>query len=134
MLKELGHELIIHTVITGGQALSDTIYGFAQLVGQFPDDVKFIVWLNPYWGKIENDGKPFEKMNVYKDNKERIAAIINIPELKEETFGHDLSEMLRQKITFEEAIGSSNTNIMTKQRLKIVRDKLFNQLDNAMVL
>jgi hypothetical protein len=42
--------------------------------------------------------------------------------------------MLRQKVTFQEAISSSNTNIMTKQRLKIVRDKLFNQLDNAMVL
>jgi anion-transporting ArsA/GET3 family ATPase len=134
LLNDLGHELVVHTVVTGGQAFSDTITGFAQLVKQFPKEVKFVVWLNPYWGKIEAEGKTFEQMKVYLENKDRISALITIPELKEETFGHDLSEMLRQKVTFQEAISSSNTNIMTKQRLKIVRDKLFNQLDNAMVL
>lgn len=131
LLKELGHELIIHTVITGGQALFDTVNGFSQLVRQFPEEVKFVVWLNPYWGKIQNEGKTFEQMKVYKENKDRISSLITIPELKEETFGHDLSEMLQQKITFDEAIDSPKRNIMTRQRLKLVRDKLFNQLDNA---
>jgi anion-transporting ArsA/GET3 family ATPase len=134
LLKELGHELIIHTVITGGQAFLDTVNGFYQLVKQFPEDVKFVVWLNPYWGKIENDGKTFEEMKVYKDNKSRISALLTIPQLKEETFGRDLSEMLQQKITFQEAIDSPDKNIMTKQRLKIVRGELFDQLDKAMVI
>ena len=30
LLQEMGHELVIHTVITGGQALRDTVSGFAQ--------------------------------------------------------------------------------------------------------
>ncbi|WP_419419473.1 conjugal transfer protein TraL [Legionella sp. D16C41] len=134
LLKELGHELIIHTVITGGQALLDTTHGFSQLVTQFPQDIRFVVWLNPYWGKIENEGKSFEQMRVYKETKDRIAAIINIPSLKEETFGLDLSNMLQQKITFNEAIDSSERNIMTRQRLKLIRDQLFNQIDDAMVI
>lgn len=134
LLQELGHELIIHTVITGGQALLDTINGFSQLVKQFPDEVKFVVWLNPYWGKIELEGKTFEQMKVYKENKARISSLITIPELKEETFGRDLSEMLQQKITFKEAIESTEKNIMTRQRLKLVREQLFEQLDNAMVI
>lgn len=134
LLQELGHELIIHTVITGGQALLDTINGFSQLVKQFPDEVKFVVWLNPYWGKIELEGKTFEQMKVYKENKNRISSLITIPDLKEETFGRDLSEMLQQKITFKEAIESPDKNIMTRQRLKLVREQLFEQLDNAMVI
>ena len=134
LLKELGHELIIHTVITGGQALLDTTNGFSQLVNQFPEDVRFVVWLNPYWGKIESEGRSFEQMRVYKETKDRIAAIINIPDLKEETFGHDLSNMLQQKITFNEAIDSPERNIMTRQRLKLIRDQLFSQIDNAMVI
>lgn len=134
LLKGLGHELIIHTVITGGQALLDTINGFAQLVNQFPEDVRYVVWLNPYWGKIESEGKSFEQLKVYKETKDRIAAIINIPHLKEETFGHDLSNMLQQKITFNEAIDSPERNIMTRQRLKLIRDQLFSQIDNAMVI
>ena len=134
LLKDMGHELIIHTVITGGQALLDTINGFAQLVNQFPEDVRYVVWLNPYWGKIESEGKSFEQLRVYKETKDRIAAIINIPDLKEETFGHDLSNMLQQKITFNEAIDSPERNIMTRQRLKLIRDQLFSQIDNAMVI
>lgn len=134
LLKELGHELIIHTVITGGQALLDTTHGFSQLVNQFPQDVRFVVWLNPYWGKIESEGKSFEQMKVYKETKDRIAAIIHIPHLKEETFGLDLSNMLQQKITFNEAIDSPERNIMTRQRLKLIRDQLFSQIDNAMVI
>ncbi|WP_408072876.1 ArsA-related P-loop ATPase [Legionella pneumophila] len=134
LLKEMGHELIIHTVITGGQALLDTINGFAQLVNQFPEDVRYVVWLNPYWGKIESEGKSFEQLKVYKETKDRIAAIIHIPDLKAETFGHDLSNMLQEKITFNEAIDSTVRNIMTRQRLKLIRDQLFSQIDNAMVI
>jgi len=134
LLKELGHELIVHSVITGGQAMLDTMTGFAHLVKQLPNEVKFVVWLNPYWGKIEHDGKSFEHLKVYKENKDRIAALIPIPDLKEETFGKDLTDMLQQKITFDEAINSPERNIMTKQRLKLIRDQLFSQIDNAKVI
>lgn len=134
LLQGLGHELIVHSVITGGQALFDTITGFIHLVNQLPEDIRFVVWLNPYWGKIEHEGRMFEQMKVYKDNKDRIAALINIPDLKEETFGRDLTEMLQQKITFNEAINSPERTIMTRQRLKLIRDQLFSQIDNAMVI
>ncbi|HCD9498746.1 conjugal transfer protein TraL [Legionella pneumophila] len=134
LLQNMGHELIVHSVITGGQALFDTITGFIHLVNQLPEDIRFVVWLNPYWGRIEHEGKPFEQLKVYKENKERVAALINIPDLKEETFGRDLTDMLQQKMTFNEAIGCPERNIMTKQRLKLIRDQLFSQIDNTMVI
>ena len=134
LLRDLGHELIIHTVITGGQAFSDTVHGFAQLAHQFPEDVKFVVWLNPYWGTIEKDGKPFEQLKVYKDHKDRIISLLSIPAFKKETFGFDLSQMLQNKHTFDEAINSTENNLMTRQRLKMIRTELFTQLDKAVVL
>lgn len=134
LLQGMGHEIIVHSVITGGQALFDTITGFIHLVNQLPEDIRFVIWLNPYWGKIEHEGKPFEQLKVYKENKDRVAALINIPDLKEETFGRDLTDMLQQKMTFNEAINASDRNIMTRQRLKLIRDQLFGQIDNAMVI
>ena len=133
LLKEMDHELIIHTVITGGQALVDTVSGFAQLVKQFPDEAQFVIWLNPYWGAIEHDGKSFEKMKAYIDNRGRVSAIVQIPELKEETYGRDFSEMLQERLTFDEALERDSLTIMTRQRLKIVRKQLFDQLENAML-
>ncbi|KTD14350.1 ArsA-related P-loop ATPase [Legionella israelensis] len=134
LLQGMGHELIVHSVITGGQALFDTITGFIHLVNQLPEDIRFVVWLNPYWGRIEHEGKPFEQLKVYKENKDRVAALIKIPDLKEETFGRDLTDMLQQKMTFNEAIDCPERNIMTRQRLKLIRDQLFSQIDNAMVI
>ena len=134
LLADMGHELIVHTVITGGQALLDTVSGFAQIVSQFPTEVVFVVWLNPYWGAIEHEGKNFEQLKAYTTNKARVSAIVTIPTLKEETFGRDLSEMLQDRLTFDEALSMESRTIMTRQRLKIVKGQLFGQLDSAAVL
>jgi hypothetical protein len=131
LLKKSGIELIVHTVITGGQALTDTLNGFKKMVKQFPDDVSFVVWLNPFWGKIELEGKSFESLSVYLDNKSRVSAIIKIPEYKPETFGRDLSEMLQAKLTFDDAIAKPELTIMNRQRLKIIKSDLFEQLEGA---
>lgn len=130
LLQDMGHEMVIHTVITGGQALLDTINGFAQLAGQFPAECPFVVWLNPYWGAIEHEGKKFEQMKAYTANKDRVSAIIRIPTLKEETYGRDLAEMLQARLTFDEAIAIDSLTIMTRQRLKIIRTQIFEQLKN----
>lgn len=134
IIKTLGHELIIHTVITGGQAFNDTLVGFAQMANHLGGHAKFVVWLNPYWGEVKADGKTFEQMAVYKAHKAAISALIQMPELKQETFGHDLSSMLNENLTFEEAINDPNKTIMTRQRLKIMQDDLYKRLDAAVVL
>lgn len=134
LLSTMGHELVIHTVVTGGQALLDTISGFSQLAKQFPEPSIFIVWLNQYWGAIEHEGRGFEQLKAYKDNKDRVSSIVTIPQLKEETFGRDLSEMLQDRLTFDEALQNEALTIMTRQRLKIFRDQLFGQMEAAAVL
>jgi hypothetical protein len=134
LLADMGHELLVHTVVTGGQALLDTVSGFSQLVSQFPTEAIFVVWLNPYWGPIEHEGKGFEQLKAYTANKARVSAIVTIPSLKIETYGRDLSDMLQARLTFDEALAMDSLTIMTRQRLKIVKGQLFGQLDSAAVL
>jgi len=131
LLKRNGLELVIHTVITGGQALNDTLNGFQKMIKQFPEDVPFVVWLNPFWGKIELEGKEFESMKFYLENKSRVAAIIKIPKYKPETFGRDLADVLQAKLTFEEGIKKPGSTIMSRQRVSIIRGDIFEQLDVA---
>ncbi|PXW89110.1 CobQ/CobB/MinD/ParA family nucleotide binding protein [Nitrosomonas sp. Nm84] len=131
LLEKSGLELIIHTVITGGQALSDTLNGFQKMIKQFPEDVPFVVWLNPFWGKIELEGKNFESLRVYLENKNRVSAIINIPKYKPETFGRDLADALQAKLTFDDAIKQPESTIMSRQRISIIRGDLFDQLELA---
>lgn len=133
LLRDMNRDLIVHTVVTGGQALLDTVHGFAQLTSQFPSECQFVVWLNPYWGQVEHEGRPFEELKAYRANRDRVAAIIRIPALKPETYGRDLEDMLRARKTFGEALNDPDLTIMTKQRLKIVQRQLFEQLDENMM-
>jgi hypothetical protein len=130
LLLSLGHEMIVHTIITGGQSQDDTMNGLIALIKQMPLEAKLVVWLNPYFGNIEKDGKGFETFKAYQLNKERINSVITLPSWKKETFGYDVSEMLQERLTFDEAIGATSKNIMTKQRLTIAKRQLFEQLDN----
>jgi hypothetical protein len=134
LLAGMGHELVLHTVVTGGQALLDTVNGFRQLASHFSSEALFVVWLNPYWGPIEYQGQPFEETKAYQDRQSQISAIIHMPTLKEETFGRDLSDMLQARLTFDEALATTSLTIMTRQRLKLVKANLFGQLDQAAVL
>lgn len=134
LLQEMGHEMVVHTVIAGSQSLLDTVNGFSQLANQFPAESLFVVWLNPYWGPIELQGKKFEQMKAYVNNKDRVSAIIDMPKLKDETYGRDFADMLENRKTFTEALADEKITIMTRQRLKIVRGQIFGLLDNAAVL
>jgi hypothetical protein len=134
LLADMGHELVIHTVVTGGQALLDTISGFSQLIEQFPVEVVFVVWLNPFWGAIEHEGKGFEHMKAYTAARDRVSAIVQLPQLKKETYGRDLSDMLQGRLTFDEALATETLTIMTRQRLKIIKSQVFGQLEAATVL
>ena len=134
LLTDMGRETILHTVVTGGQSLNDTLNGFDQLANAFRPNGQFVVWLNPYWGEVQADGKHFEQFNAYVKHKATVAAIVKIPTWKEETFGRDITDMLKARQTFDEAIADPAMTIMTRQRLKIAKEQLFAQMTAARVI
>lgn len=128
LLKEMGHPFVIHTVVTGGQALLDTTNGLNSLALNFASDACFVVWLNSYWGPIEHEGKSFEQLKVYVTHRGNISGLVRIPALKAETYGRDLSDMLQARLTFDEALAMDSLTIMTRQRLKIIQTQLYEQI------
>jgi CobQ/CobB/MinD/ParA nucleotide binding domain len=128
LLRKAGKRLCVHTVITGGQALGDTLKGFAELAATTTDR-SLVIWLNEFFGRIEHNGKTFVEMAVFKDNQQKILGSIAIPKRNQDTFGRDMEEMIARKQTFDDAIQSGDFSIMTKQRLKVVQRDLYEQLD-----
>ncbi len=128
VLTRAGKRLFVHTVITGGQALVDTLYGFKSLVDSTSDQ-NIIVWLNEYFGRIERDGKCFEEMGAYKDSADKVLGSVHLTRRNQDTFGHDLEEVISRKLTLEEAIKDGPFTIMSKQRLKVMQRDWFEQLD-----
>lgn len=121
-LKSQEMDVYMHIPIVGGQAKDDTILGLVQLVEAF--DCNFIVWINEYHGALVD----FEKTEQYKAIKDKIRAIITLSSLSKDTFGKDLFELTSKNMTFDEALQDKSFSLMSKQRLKIFRDKAFNQI------
>ena len=63
VLTRAGKQLYVHTAITGGQALVDTLYGFKSLADS-TSERNIVVWLNDYFGRIGQGGKRFEEMSA----------------------------------------------------------------------
>ncbi|MGH9864904.1 MAG: conjugal transfer protein TraL [Candidatus Acidiferrales bacterium] len=127
-LRKAGRRLVVHSVVTGGQALADTLSGFNQ-VAQTSHDRNLVVWLNEYFGLVRQGGAAFAEMAVYKKNQDKVLGSVAIVKRNQDTFGRDIEEMIARKMTFDEALRDAEFSIMAKQRLKIVRDNLFEQLD-----
>ena len=131
-LTSSGITVYMHVLVTGGQALKDTIKGLDYIIKSFSDNAKIVVWLNEFFGKVMHDGKEFEEFKVFIDNKKEIYGLITIPEMTRETFGQDIKEMLEKRMTFNEFISDENIFAMPRQRITIFRDKIYNNI--SMVL
>ena len=125
ILLEHGHNVFIHTVVTGGQAIMDTLAGMAQLCETFAESkAQIVVWENMFWGKVVADNKEFKDMKVYKSNSGIIKFVIKIDEMPAQTDKVDFSDMLSQKLTFKEAL-ASDRKMMVKSRLTKVRNQIY---------
>lgn len=116
LIQERGHTVYLHTIITGGQAILDTLNGLKSLCINFPG-IPIVVWLNLYFGDIMHEGKSFDQFKIYKDHCGQFHSVITIPNKNKLTFGKDVEELLAKKQSFMAGINSS-LPIMVRQRLK----------------
>lgn len=128
LLEDAGRDVYVHTVITGGQALGDTLQGFKALVEQMLSR-NVIVWLNEYFGPIEAQGKTFPDMKVFVENRAKVRGVVRIAKHNHDTFGRDLEEMLAAKLTFREVIEGGKVSKMSSHRVRAVQREIFDQLE-----
>lgn len=130
ILVEQGHEVLFHTIIAGGQGLLDTMNGLETLIINFPK-VPVVVWQNEYFGLAEMHETRFENSKLFASSQDHIHAFIPLPLLHQATFGVDMERMLRQRLTFKEAITSIDFHIMSRQRLKTAWRRIDDQIKLA---
>lgn len=132
LIKESGHKVVLHSIITGGQALGDTLSGLGTLASSF--DAPIVVWLNLYFGDILKNGKTFEEFKIYQDHGRKFQAVIQIPLRKKATFGKDLEDLFSSRETFDTAINNSKVPIMVRQRLKTFWTEVQAEIDKAQLM
>ena len=129
ILAENGHRVYFHTVITGGQALYDTLNGLNKLFLNFPSS-NIIIWKNSYFGKIVLEGKEFDNFKLIQENPEKIYAIIDIPTGNKDLIGKDLEQLFAKKQSFHAGINGKNP-IAVKSRLKKYWNEVKERIYNA---
>jgi len=127
LLKDAGKDVMVHTVLEGGQGMNDTLQGLNVLAKYFNN---IFVWQNQYYGTISYEGKKFEETKVYKNHSKKIFGIAVIGDRSRDTFGKDIELMLKNKLSFDEIKSDSRFQIMSKQRLNIFRKDIYSQLAN----
>jgi hypothetical protein len=127
-LAARSRRVFVHSVVAGGQAMSDTLNGLERLA-QTTTQKNVIVWLNEYFGEVSKDGKPFEEFRVAEEQAHKLLGTVVIRERNPNTYGDDMRQMLAKRLTFEEAIHLAEFSLVSKQRLEIIRRELFDQLD-----
>lgn len=127
MLREAGKTVYIHTVLTGGQAMDDTMIGLNNLLTN--QNAPIVVWENEFFGEVAKDGKKFLDSKMYENNKSRIAGLVTLHKRNQDTFGKDLELLVSNNMTFDEAMTSDLFSTMPRQRLKIIQRSMYEQLD-----
>ena len=139
LLKSKGFKVIIHTIITGGSANKDTLQGFYMLGLNM--NTKIAVWLNEYFGKVEtidmqNNSKSFEETKAYKEYSDKVLGIFNIKKMSP-LFEQDFRAILERHLTFSEALESEDFSFMSKNRISILKEKIYTEfinLENALAM
>ena len=130
-LVEAGHNLHLHTIVTGGQPALDTFNGFHTLTGNFPD-LPITVWLNPFWGEVALQNIPFEDCKVYQEHIRSVHSLVRMRD-NASTFLGDLQRMLTRRLTFNEVIKGDGFYIAERSRLLRIWRHTVEQLDCAAI-
>ena len=130
-LAEAGHSLHLHTIVTGGQPALDTFNGFHTLAGNFPN-LPITVWLNPFWGEVALQNRPFEDCKVYQEHIRSVHSLVRMRD-NAPTFLGDLQRMLARHLLFNEVIKGDGFYIAERSRLLRIWRHTIEQLDCAAI-
>lgn len=132
IMADDGKAVYVHTVLTGGQAKTDTFNGFAELLRNTDEHAKVVVWQNEFWGAIEYDGHPITSTTLFKEAKKsgKIAGIVKIANRSaSDTFLGDIKQMLESHMTLDDVNGSTEFSFLSKNRLRKVAYEIFSDLE-----
>lgn len=102
ILRQAGRECFVHTVIAGGQLGSSTLRGLSDTLTAFGGNANVAVWHNDHFGPVDQAG--YEQ--VVGRAETPVIGPIQL-HLWSKPFEDDVQDMLRNFLTFEEALRSA---------------------------
>jgi len=127
ILQQANRACFVHTVIAGGQLGSSTLRGLSDTLTAFAGNAKVVVWHNDHFGPVDHA----EYEQVVRRAETAVLGPIQL-HLWSKPFEDDVQDMLRNFLTFEEALRSADFGLMNRQRLKLVRDYTFAALQQSL--
>jgi hypothetical protein len=124
ILSQGGHQLVVHTVVAGGQALVDTLHG-AGGRGSLSGSTHFGTGCSRCKNvRTDEDVSGHQKA----DRNGRKPAGVH-----RRTISQDIALMLNSRLTFKEAIQSPDQSLMSRHRLKVAQRELCSRLESLIV-
>nr|WP_311528567.1 P-loop NTPase [uncultured Ralstonia sp.] len=134
ILEAAGKKVFIHSVLTGGQAKSDTYNGFCELISKTNGNAKIVVWENEFWGPVEYDGHSIAATKLFKDADRagRIAGRVKIADRSSnDAFVEAVAAMTSAHLTIDDVKASSEFGFLVKNRLSKVVGDIFSELNKV---
>lgn len=134
IMSEHGKKVFVHTVLTGGQAKTDTYNGLATLVGKVNRHAQVVIWENEFWGQVEYDGQPITATKLFKEAYKagKIAGVVKIVDRsRSDTFVEDMKKMTSKHMTLADVDASDEFSFLAKNRLRKVVHSVYAELDNV---
>lgn len=135
VLKEKGHDVILHVVIAGGSEILSTVQSYETIATTLPDAM-IVPWINEFAGDAKIEGKTFEDSKTFKayGAGNPCPVVISAAARRHpETFGAALERMGKLKLSLKDAIASEKFNVLDKRRLSIVRDDTWTKIAEMLV-
>ncbi len=123
----LKRPIYIHSILVGGQSFPDTLQGLISTYELVKDseNVNLVVWLNEFQGDLDI---PEEIDDLV---KHKLSGAITIENKKSDAYTSDIERMTKNKLTLDEVLKSNEFGLMSKNRLKIMFNDVFTQLDDV---
>ena len=131
-LQDAGFDVYLHCVVTGGAAGESTLANLLQMAENFGERINLCAWINHFIEPVRRDGKPFVEWPEFIENSDLIAAVLEIPRMSSQLSQADFSLMLKEHLSFAEAVApDSRLDTMKRSRLMRVRKAIFGAMDQA---
>lgn len=128
MLLDAGKEVCMHTVVTGGPGAADTLVGASMVLDHTVPGTKSVIWSNPFFGDVSMDGKGLRDFKMIKASADKLSGIVEITK-RNDLFVENVRSVAQAGRTANEALSDNALNPIVRQRIKVVRDDIFGQLD-----
>jgi hypothetical protein len=121
-----GRRFLVHSPLVCGQMFDHTVRSLQSVLQYTKATV--CVWENEMNGPVLREGTQFTGSALYQQYKERILGPVKIHERDADTYGPLVQNMTSQHLTYREMLERGDILTIQKQRIRNIRDDIFDQL------